>query len=412
VIDAVQCVSASIEWLKGSSGRDTFDQIAQLHSDSPNDRAKVALGLKRLLAHQPSEMLNLALDIFFARLKIAGFGEWTKSGFFLDQTRQQASHPDLAAWHSRRFEGCSRVLEIGTGCGFDTFALSRTAECVVSLEPNPLLAQFALHNLALQSIDNVEVRNCGLDQFASGVGAFDGIWADPARRSGDGARIKDPSRYSPALSDILNLFNQHNPRVAGVKLSASLDRSFIPAEWEAEWIGFGDECREMVGWRENGCADPRVTERASLADKKLTWIACAAHVEQIDLSKIASAYLIEPHSTLIRTQALQGFAARHGFLMWDSSIAYMFSLDHPAASPWYSTFRVLEAHKFGDKLLQERLDALRWGRRTEFKKRGFPSTPDQIRARLRLQESEQFGTVVLTRRDDQHYFFLCERQDA
>ena len=177
---------------------------------------------------------------------MADLGVWTQSGFFLDQTRQQATSPKLASWHSKRFAGCNKILEIGTGTGFDTRALAQSARHVVTIEIDPLLAEFARYNLALQLIENVEVRNCDLAALDDGLLDFDGVWADPARRSKDGRRIKDPQHYSPSLAQVINIIERIDPTMAGIKLSASLDRSHLPSGWSGEWIGSEDECRELV----------------------------------------------------------------------------------------------------------------------------------------------------------------------
>jgi len=53
--------------------------------------------------------------------------------------------------------GVERVLEIGTGYGYQTFLLARLASFVTSVERWPDLAAQALRNLAGQTIDNVSV---------------------------------------------------------------------------------------------------------------------------------------------------------------------------------------------------------------------------------------------------------------
>lgn len=52
----------------------------------------------------------------------------------------------------------SRVLEVGTGCGYQTAVLSRLVACVFSLEIIPELSRAARTRLAGLGIDNVELR--------------------------------------------------------------------------------------------------------------------------------------------------------------------------------------------------------------------------------------------------------------
>ena len=62
--------------------------------------------------------------------------------------------------------GTERVLEVGTGLGFQTALLARLAASVVSIERWPDLAAQARRNLARQGIGNVQVLagdgSCGL----------------------------------------------------------------------------------------------------------------------------------------------------------------------------------------------------------------------------------------------------------
>lgn len=399
-----------VEWLVSQSGVDSFKRAAELYETWPQDPAKVSLSLKRSLPNYPVIALNYVLEVFFSRLALKNHAAWAQSGLFINQTRQQASHPLLADWHANRFSNSKTLLEVGTGCGFDTIAMSRKAGKVISLESDELIAEFARYNFALLGISNIEVINTSLKNYADSNNQFDSIWADPARRTKNGERIKNPQHYSPSWSELCSLIERLNPQVAGVKLSASLDRSHLRPEMFAEWIGVADECRELIAWHLSTSKSEH--DCASLVDEKVSWSVYNGCAAQIEIEQTSGKFLVEPHGALIRTQALEGFASQNGLLMWDRSIAYMFSLTKPPASPWYRSFKVLEAHEYNERKLQQRLHELNWGSRTEFKKRGFPLTPDQVRSKMKLAPSEAFGCVVLTRREEQHFMFLCERSDA
>jgi protein-L-isoaspartate(D-aspartate) O-methyltransferase len=54
----------------------------------------------------------------------------------------------------------NRVLEIGTGCGYQTAILARLAERIYSIERIPELAELARRNLDRLGVDNVTIQAC------------------------------------------------------------------------------------------------------------------------------------------------------------------------------------------------------------------------------------------------------------
>lgn len=76
---------------------------------------------------------------------------------------------------ARAGQPLARVLEIGTGCGYQTAVLARIAEQVYSMERIAALARRARRNLRAAGIGNVHLRHgdgrCGMP----GVAPFDAI---------------------------------------------------------------------------------------------------------------------------------------------------------------------------------------------------------------------------------------------
>jgi len=73
---------------------------------------------------------------------------------------QTISRPGVHALHLQlvRLTGRERVLEVGTGSGFQTALLARLVREVVSIEVVPELASLALEKLLALEIENVELR--------------------------------------------------------------------------------------------------------------------------------------------------------------------------------------------------------------------------------------------------------------
>jgi protein-L-isoaspartate(D-aspartate) O-methyltransferase len=91
--------------------------------------------------------------------------ESVRSDAYLDHPlpigyRQTISQPYIVALMTEKLElsGDERVLEIGTGSGYQAAILSRLVESVFSIEIVGILAQRAAKDLARLGFDNVEVR--------------------------------------------------------------------------------------------------------------------------------------------------------------------------------------------------------------------------------------------------------------
>jgi hypothetical protein len=363
--------------------------------------------------------------------------------------------------------------------------LARTGGVLTTIEADETLADFARANLAAQGLTNVRVL-CGLAEAlvpalmsaeSSTESTIDGLWSDPSRRRSDGSRIDDAEQYKPALSFVLQTASSlasalasalalslalpvradgerisAPPRfVAGVKLAPALDLSPVLHEhlaankWATEWIGVAGECREQVLWCGVEAGTRRVwvsligeandksdNESNGAASGATVWSPCPSTGSSTDISPanfsiistdIPSGWLLEPHSALIRSGVLAEFYAERGFKLFDEHIAYGLSAVEPPESAFYQVFRILEAFPYKLKTLRDRIKSRDWGTQTEIKKRGFPDTPETVRAALRLEQVERLqqseqqtsGVIILTRRGSssskahQHWCILAER---
>jgi protein-L-isoaspartate(D-aspartate) O-methyltransferase len=116
---------------------------------------------------------------------------------------QVTTQPSLSARmiEGLRLAGADRVLEIGTGLGYQTALLARLASSVVSIERWPDLAGQARWNLARHGIRNVQVLagdgSCGRPDRAPYdaivvSAAFPGVPAPLAAQLRIGGRLVQP----------------------------------------------------------------------------------------------------------------------------------------------------------------------------------------------------------------------------
>ncbi|RIL11538.1 MAG: hypothetical protein DCC75_02120 [Proteobacteria bacterium] len=387
-------------------------QAADVLEQTGGDIPKAALVLKAKVSDQSLPAAGQALETAAGRSALRDQYEWAGDGYFTLAGIQQASHPKICRHHAEKFRQCRNVLEIAGGLGFDSAALAKVAKKVTMLESDRLTAEMARRNLTLQRISNVEVRICKAEEFIddSTLQLFDGLWADPARRSSSGQRVSKPSDYSPDLGWLLNL-KISGP--CGIKISPGLNLQELPRGFVREWIGFDRECREQILWRGTAVREGTVT----LVDENLSYAGKAQTAEPtlIDpCSRDLSGWrLVEPHPALIRSGQLAGFYKEREIELLDPQIAYGVAREPVAPSPWWRLFAIKVAMPFNLKAINEYIKRFDWSSNTEIKKRGFPKEPEEIRKMLSFSKtaSSKPGVIVLTRIGDSHWCFLCERDD-
>ncbi len=398
----------SADYWRSPIGIDLLHLVEQLLIRYNHDPSPVALYLhQNHTATVERTIRSEAIEISLARLKAKKFGLAPADWLLSKQSLEQSTHPVIAEAHAVRFKGCQNVLEICTGAGFDTAALAHFASNVLSIVANSNLAGFAEHNLAISGFDNVRIET-GLAEHLTAkfdTSGFDGLWADPSRRSEHGRRIMYPSRYKPSLDFLLDL---EVPGIRGIKVSPALGLRSLPSGWVRQWIGHDNECREQVLWYGTDLANRSV----HLTDHNLHWSSALAPADQppaADVSIEECNYLIEPHPALIASGCVRTFFAENHFHTLDSELVIGASKNLVQPDPFYSVFRCIDCFPFSLKRLKRALNTLGWGRRTEIKKRMLDDDPEELRRKLRLPDSSDFGSIILLGIKQKKWVFLTQR---
>lgn len=363
-----------------------------LMRDQSLTSADLVLRLRSAFPDVPAEVIGLAAETTaLRRVAHDKLGSWATRGIFSRSLLEQASRASIARHRARCFVGRENILEIGTGTGADTAELARVARRVTTIESDPQRCEVAQHNLHIQGITNV-CFICGDAQHEVAkldLSSFDGFFADPARRASDGSRFRDSEDYLPPLSWLLSV------SISGLRAIKVSPGLFIepPPGWVRQFIGFQDECLEQTLWFGSSIVDSSV----HLADCDLTW-APPADSPLLPFATLLSGYLIEAHGAINRSQHLRVFLSERGAQQVSPDVAYGISDAQPAVSPLLSVFSILEAFPFNQRTLSERISALGWTSRTEFKKRNFSADLDHLRKALHLPahtHNAPFGTVFL-----------------
>lgn len=380
------------------------DAIALIAEQIQNPAA-LTLKVSKQFAGVDPIIMRSAIETALGRIAMRTEFPALERGFFTAHALHQRSHPSVAKYHGRLFRGSNKVLEIGTGLGFDTIAIAHNASSVVTLEADLLTATFAAENFKLLGLNTIEVRHESFESFAlqNNLAQFDGVWADPARRDSKGDRKRDPAEYAPPLAALYAL-----RAPAYIKISPALDLIDLPPEWKKRWIGFQGECKEQLLC----CDGMTIDNTVDLIEPELRWIPNDLDSE-IRYPDAPPYILVEPHAALSRSGTLNGFYQTHNLIRWDDEVIYGWGKE-VAVSPWYSSFEVFEAHSYDLSLLTKLVKELKWDTRTEIKKRVFPIEPESIRKKLKLLPYEdgetERGVILLTTQGKRQMMLLARRR--
>jgi len=334
------------------------------------------------------------------------FGQFAERMLFTESGLEQATRLRVAAIHAGRFRaaGVTRVADLGCGIGGDAMAMASLELEVTAVERDEVTAAIAAYNLAPWPAVTVLAQ----DAASTDLSAVDGVYLDPARRTGghgQTTRIADPDDYSPSLDEALGLAAG---RAAGIKLGPGIDRDLIPDEAEAQWVSVDGQVVELGLWL--GAAAREGIGRSALVlgpegTAELSAGADSDDAEPRDLGE----YLYEPDGAVIRARLIGDLARRLGAGMLSDGIAYL-TADRAVPTPFAACFRVLERFPLDERLLRRELAARGIGT-LEIKKRGVDVDPAALRRRLSLRGGRS-ATLFLTRVAGRHSALLAERVTA
>ena len=380
---------------------------ALLSALPPYDEAQ-AMALSERLRRDGFEADLVAAALTQSRLRARAhdkLGEFADGMLFTPAGLEQATRLVVAAQHARRYvaAGTRRVADLTCGLGADAMAFAGVGLPVLAVDADETTAALATVNL--RHFPEAEVRHgdgLALDLAAEGV---DGVYADPARRTGTGTRVFDPAAYAPPLDAVLAV--RERVRALGLKLGPGVPHSALPEDAEAQWVSVDGDVVELGLWF--GPLAPQGPGRSALllgsgggsALLRAGEASTGAHPPVGALG----AYLYEPDGAVIRAGLVAEVAAEVQGRLVDRTIAYVTS-DALHATPFATAYRVLDDLPFGLKRLRAYLRERDVGALT-IKKRGTAVVPEQLRRQLDLRGSVP-ATIVLTRVAGQQQVLLVE----
>jgi hypothetical protein len=398
------------QFLVGEVGRAALAELAARPTAlSQANRLASLTRLRRLFtAEQAAGLITVAT----ARLKAAQQDKFSRAAemFFTRSGLEQSSGERIATHRAARFEAAlppgSRIADLGCGIGGDSLALAASFQ-VTGVDRDPARLLLAQANLAAYGrATNFSPLEQDITQF-NPVG-YQGLFFDPARRTGEGRRLFSVEDYAPPLS-IIKTWLPQVPELA-VKIAPGVKyHELEDYQCEVEIISEKGEVKEAVLWfgrlRSVDRSGLPVSRRATLLPGNFT-LTSVAGKPPVALEP-PRRYLYEPDGAVIRAGLVEELALQTQASKLDPEIAYLTS-DSLTATPFARPFRVLESQPFNLKKLTQRLNSLGVGR-VVVKKRGSPLDPQELEHALKLKGlAQNEKIIVLTQVQGVHTALICE----
>ena len=113
----------------------------------------------------------------------------------------------------------------------------------------------------------------------------------------------------------------------------------------------------------------------------------------------------EPDPSILRAGLVQNLAVELNATMLDETIAYL-TLDEQIATPWGRYWQIVDWMPFNLKKLRRYL-VERQVRHVTVKKRGFPMSPEEVIAKLKLKKGTESRVLVMTRLRNNPIVLIC-----
>jgi len=395
-------------WLSSTIGQSAIS-FATKFADPLEANSK----LRKEFAQISPEQAAQAITQSVLRTKLTRRWNTDTSKFLLTEDgMNQATRPSVAKWRAawimEKFGQSVRVLDLTCGLGFDALAMAEAGLRVHTVERDPLIADFARHNLRATNA-TVETG----DSTAVSIDEYDLIFVDPMRRDpqaarkidGSTQRIFNPENWSPSWEFITSIAQQ---KQVICKVAPGIDDKYI-SNWNTIWISDqGDLVEAMTASNGSG-----LRSAVLLQDGAMATFDEAANAE----IKADGQFLVVPNSAITRAGAVGAIStALNGGLVnqhigWitsdDSSLVDLICQNRPAIADVY---QILDTTKAEPKAIAQAIREIPASAIT-ITTRGMQIDVERMRKQIspNLQRSAPELVVALYRDDTGNKALICRR---
>lgn len=377
-----------VTFLTSEIGQQVLTQYAQVDVSEKNTLRLITQLRQSLTPEQASATL---ITIRLRQKAIEKFPYYASKLLFTDQSLQQASDFRIRDYRANLI-GTQAVLDLCCSIGSDALSFAQAGHTVTGVDIDPTRIAIAQHNAAVMGLTvDFQVADVTATDYHR-----DFIFFDPARRTPDGNRIFDVERYIPPLS----LIHRHHAHEIAVKLSPAVDLAQLESYGgQVEFISVDGDLKEAILWKNR----PQSSPLATLITDTVHHFRHETDSE-VDITA-PKQWLFEPDPSILRAGLVQDLAATMNATMLDETIAYL-TMDKQIDTLWGRYWQILDWMPFNLKKLRRYL-VEHQVRHITVKKRGFPMSPDEVIAKLKLRKGNKSRVLVMTRLHNEPIVLIC-----
>ena len=276
----------------------------------------------------------------------------------------------------------STLLDLTGGYGVDTYFLSEQFEHTDYVEQNAELCRIAEHNFADKAIT---IHNTTAEDFLSslpfregaGLGSYDLIFLDPARRDSHGGKVFRLEDCTPNVVELLPELLKHGKRLL-LKLSPMLDISQAVKElsavnWNIYVVAIKNEVKEVLLLSGGNGTITAI----DLAEPEKVFVFTREEEQEAVFSNQHSvfSFLYEPNAAILKAGAYKLVSQRFGLQKLD-----------------------VNTHLYASNTLVENFPGRVWQIKSKIENlkskieqanivcRNYPLTPEQLKKKLKLKD--------------------------
>jgi len=297
---------------------------------------------------------------------------------------EQCSSEATARYKAGLIQGTG-FLDLSGGLGVDCYFFARNFDRATHCEIDPELSQMAEHNFRM--LKSAPIRCLPVDgiQFLQeSPQAYDWIYADPSRRSGDKGKVFRLGDCLPNIPEHLDLIFQRTGKLL-LKCSPMLDIQQGIKELrfvrEVQAVALQGEVKELLFILERGFSGPVAVKAVDLTKEGERAFGFGLEAEQRATAQFGEpmAYLYEPNAAILKAGGFKSVGLAHGLKKLHPH-SHLYTSGEPIEFPG-RRFRILARFPYSKKTLRDL--ALAKANNTT---RNFPLSVAELRKKHKIAE--------------------------
>ena len=329
--------------------------------------------------------------------------------FPVPEVVEQASSAITASYKAGLAGTGGRFIDLTAGLGADALALFEHFDEGVLIEADAHTAACLAHNIPHLSGKPHQVHHARCEDILSDLPESDMVMIDPQRRETGGRiglfRLEDTS---PDIMQLLPQLRETAKKIL-LKTSPMLDIregiTALPGCTEVHVVEVDGNCKELlflIG--DAGTAAARPALHAAALGKHPYHISYPFGHDPAAEESEPLTYLYEPGPALMKSGLHTAYAAKHGLSKLHPQ-THLYTSTTPITDYPGRSFKVLETLPIDKKAVQGTLPE----RAAGITCRNVPITPEALRKKLQLKESNQLTLFAATLMDETHKLILCQK---